>query len=251
MKASRKFLSLPVISLREGQHVGSVKHLVLDPAAKTVAALVIDPKGFFKDQKIIPYSKVVSIGDDALTIDKGNQVEKATNLPELLDLLKEKTEIIGTKIVTESGKTLGVADEYYIDAKSGKIASIEISGGKIEGLLNGKACLKAEQILTIGHDVIVVAKMSEESLIISDKGFSDSVRNLLHSTSKMAGDTSHILGGYFRKDSKKERSASDLPPDAEPVNAAAPPAPDPAERPSSSPDASFPEPPAAPSAKDV
>lgn len=206
MKPSRKFLSLPIITLHEGQHIGYVKSLILDPKSKSLAALVIDPKGFFKDQRIIPYSKVVSVGDDAITIDKSSQVEKPANLPEILTLIKEKLSIIGTKIVTESGKVLGIADEYYIEPETGKVKEIEISGGKLEGLLNGKARLQADQLVTIGHDVIVAQKGSESGLIVSDKGLSDTFKNIIHSTSHFASETTQNVSQYFKKDKKEAAS---------------------------------------------
>lgn len=200
MKPSRKFLSLPIISLQEGQHIGYVKSLILDASTKSLAAIVVDPKGFFKDQRIIPYTKVVSVGDDAITIDKGVHVEKSSNLPELLNLVKEKLTIIGTKIVTETGKTLGMADEYYVDPDTGKITQIEISGGKLEGFLSGKAWIAAEHIVTLGQDVIVAQKGSESTLTIADKGLSDTLKNLIHSTSHLASETTHSIGHYFKKD---------------------------------------------------
>ena len=199
MKPSKKYLSLPIISLQEGQQIGYVKSLILDAGTKALAAIVVDTKGFFKDQRIIPYSKVVSVGEDAITIDKQSHVEKTTNLPELVDLVKEKLTIIGTKMVTETGKTLGIADEYYVDQETGKIAQIEISGGKIEGFLSGKAFISAEYITTIGHDVIITQKGSENSLTVADKGLSDSFKNLIHSTSNLASETTHTIGSYFKK----------------------------------------------------
>lgn len=206
MKPSRKYLSLPIISLQEGQQIGYVKSLILDAGAKSLAAIVVDPKGFFKDQRIIPYTKVVSVGDDAITIDKGIHVEKTSSLPELLDLVKEKLSIIGTKMVTETGKTLGTAEEYYVDPQTGKITQIEISGGKLEGFLNGKAWISAEYIITIGHDVIVAQKGSESALTVADKGLSDTLKNLIHSTSHLASETTHSIGSYFKKDKVKTAS---------------------------------------------
>lgn len=203
MKPSKKYLSLPIISLQEGQQIGYVKSLILDAGTKALAAIVVDTKGFFKDQRIIPYSRVVSVGEDAITIDKESHVEKTTNLPELVDLVKEKLTIIGTKMVTETGKTLGIADEYYVDQATGKIAQIEISGGKIEGFLSGKAFISAEYITTIGHDVIITQKGSENSLTVADKGLSDSFKNLIHSTSNLASETTHTISSYFKKEKAK------------------------------------------------
>ncbi|AFM39173.1 hypothetical protein Desaci_0058 [Desulfosporosinus acidiphilus SJ4] len=199
MKPSRKFLSLPIISLKEGQQIGYVKSLILDAGTKSLAAIIVDPKGFFKDQRVIPYTKVVSVGDDAITIDKETHVEKTSNLPELLELVKEKLTIIGTKIITESGKTLGTADEYYIDPTTGKITQVEISAGKLDGFLSGKAWLSAEYITTLGHDVIVTQQGSENYLSVADKGLSESFKNLLHSTSHLASETTHTLSNYFKK----------------------------------------------------
>ena len=199
MKPSRKYLSLPIISLQEGQQIGHVKSLILDAGTKALAAIVVDTKGFFKDQRIIPYSKVVSVGEDAITIDKESHVEKTSSLPELLELVKEKLTIIGTKMVTETGKTLGIAEEYYVDPGTGKITQIEISGGKIEGFLSGKAWISAEYITTIGHDVIISQKGSENALRVADKGLSDSLKNLMHSTSHLASETTHTISSYFKK----------------------------------------------------
>ncbi|TGE34076.1 PRC-barrel domain-containing protein [Desulfosporosinus sp. Sb-LF] len=215
MKPSRKYLSLPIISLQEGQQIGYVKSLILDAATKSLAAIVVDSKGFFKDQRIIPYAKVVSVGDDAITIDTGSHVEKTSSLPDLLDLVKGKLSIIGTKMVTETGKTLGIADEYYVDPKTGKITQVEISGGKLEGFLSGKAWISAEHIMTIGHDVIVTKQGSESALTIADKGLNDTLKNLIHSTSSLATETTHTIGSYFKKD--KAKVASQLTQDKPPI----------------------------------
>ncbi|MHB8126040.1 MAG: PRC-barrel domain-containing protein [Desulfitobacteriaceae bacterium] len=210
MKASRKFLSLPIISLQEGQHIGYVKSLIFNPATKSLAAIVVDPKGLFKDQRIIPYNKVVSVGEDAITIDKGAHVEKSTNIPEILDLLKEKLNIIGTKVVTESGKTLGVAEEYYINPENGKMTHVEITGGKVDGLFNGKAQLKAENLITIGHDIIVATKGSEINLTVSDKGLNDTLKTLLHSTTNLATETKQAVSHYFKKEKPTDSTEETL-----------------------------------------
>lgn len=211
MRPSRKYLSLPIISLSEGQHIGYVKILILNAKTKALAALVIDPKGFFKEQRIIPYSKVVSVGDDAITIDKGSYAEKSTSLPEILDLLKEKTALIGSKVVTESGKTLGVVDEYYVAPEDGQIEEIEISGGKIEGLLNGKAILSADQIITIGRDILITKKGSEAELKLSDKGLTDTLKSVIHSTGQFASGTGQTVSKLFRKEKTSITLASSSP----------------------------------------
>ncbi len=204
MLPSKKFLSLPIISLKEGQQIGFVRNLVIDPRAKAVAALIVDPKGFFKEQRIIPFNRVVSIGENAITVSTESQVEKATSLPDILELLKEKAAIIGIKVMTTNGKALGIIDEFYIDLEDGSISSLDISDGKFEGLFNGKARLKADEILTIGFDVVIVTKDCDERMELFNKGINENFKSFLQTASNKAVEKSHKLNDYWKSRRNKE-----------------------------------------------
>jgi uncharacterized protein YrrD len=135
MRKSKRFASMPVFSLEEGLQIGSVKELVVDPAGKRIAALVIEQKGWFKEQRFIPYHKVHSVGDDAITIEKTSGVQKAAGLPDIVRLLKDKVKIIGAKIVAENGNVLGFIDEYYVEVDTGNITGLEFSGSFINNVM--------------------------------------------------------------------------------------------------------------------
>ncbi|UWG97726.1 PRC-barrel domain-containing protein [Dehalobacter sp. DCM] len=202
MLPSKRILSLPIISLKEGQQIGLVRNIVIDPAAKSVAALIVDPKGFFKEQRIIPFNRVVSVGENAITVGAEKQAEKATNLPEMMELLKEKAALIGIKVITANGKTLGLIEEFYVDEESGAIACLEISGGKIDGLLKGKARLNADDVLTIGADVVVAAKDSEERLELFSKGINENVKQLFQVAAQKASRKGRDANSVLRKSKK-------------------------------------------------
>lgn len=204
MLPSKKFLSMPIISLKEGQQIGFVRNLVIDPKTKAVAAFVVDPKGFFKEQRIIPFNRVVSIGENAITVSTESQVEKATNLPDILELLKEKAAVIGIKIMMANGKNLGIVEEFYIDPEDGSIASLDFSDGRIEGLFNGKARLHADDILTMGTDVIIVAKDCDERLEIYNKGINENLKSLFQAASTKASARGQKINAYIK--SKKNRA---------------------------------------------
>lgn len=209
MLPSKRILSLPIISLKEGQQIGFVRNIVIDPIAKSVAALVVDPKGFFKEQRIIPFNKVVSIGENVITVSAEKQAEKATNLPDIMELLKEKASLIGIKVITANGKTLGLIEEFYVDAENGAITSLEISGGKIDGLLKGKARLNADDVLTIGADVVVAMKDSEERLELFTKGINENVKQMFQVATQKASRKSREANKMRKKD-PKESVTSDL-----------------------------------------
>ena len=182
MRKSKQFVSMPVISLAEGQQVGSIKGLVVNPAKKAVAALIIEQKGWFKDLKFIPFSKVRSIGDDALTIDRRSNAEKGVSLPEIMELLNENHEIAGSKLIAENGTALGNVDEYYVDLESGDIVGFEFSGGPLSTWMKGSAFLDINHVRTVGKKVIICSNDALENIIKMDGGFQEKIRGLREST---------------------------------------------------------------------
>jgi uncharacterized protein YrrD len=207
---SKKFLSLPIISLKEGQQIGYVRNLVVNPKTKSIAALVIDPTGFFKEQRIIPYNRVVSVGENAITVSTESQVEKATSLPDILDLLKDKAAIIGIKVVTENGKNLGIVEEFYIDSHNGRIVNLELSEGRIEGIFGSKAHLNADLIITIGPHAIIVCQDTEFKLEVYNKGLNENIKSFWHSASSKASEKGHQLNKYLTKSRKQPEETSSL-----------------------------------------
>ncbi|AQS57860.1 PRC-barrel domain-containing protein [Desulforamulus ferrireducens] len=192
MRKSKKFIGMPVISLAEGQQLGTVKGLVVDPAEQKVAALIIEQKGWFKEQKFVPYSKVRSVGADAITIDQSAAVEKAASLPEILKLYKDKITVINCKVLAENGSQLGVVDEYYVDEFNGNIVGLELSGTLLNSLMKGKSFLDISFVKTIGKELIVTSNDAAENLVKSDGGLQDTVKHLRDSTSQLWDSTLQI-----------------------------------------------------------
>jgi uncharacterized protein YrrD len=189
MRKSRKFISMQVISLEDGQQIGHVRGLVINPVTKTVSALQVDQKKWFKEQKIIPFSKIRSIGDDAITIEKNSNVQKPANLPEMVSLLKEKVELIGAKVIAENGITLGYVDDFYVETSSGEIVNLEISGNVLNTLFKGKAHLSMEHIRTVGKKVLVAAEGAENYLEPLDGGLQETLRNLRDTSAQILEST--------------------------------------------------------------
>jgi uncharacterized protein YrrD len=145
-----------------------VKNLVVDPQKKEIIALVIDQKGWFRENKIIPFNRVNSIGENAITVDKSGTAEKPANLPQILKLLKDPIPLINSKVVTAAGRTLGYVEEFWFNIQ-GEITRLEISGGLLEGFLKGKVTLPAAEIVTIGKNVIIAADGAENRMTSGEK----------------------------------------------------------------------------------
>ncbi|MCL5290150.1 MAG: PRC-barrel domain-containing protein [Bacillota bacterium] len=183
MRKSKKFIGMPVISLAEGQQMGTVKGLVVDPVQQKVAALIIEQKGWFSEQKFVPYGKVRSVGADAITIDQGAVVEKGTGLPDILKLFKDKVAIIGCKIIMENGSNLGEVDEYFVEETTGSIVGLEVIGNLLNSIIKGKSYLDIGFVNTIGKQLVVVSNDAMVNTVKIDGGLQETVKQIKDSTS--------------------------------------------------------------------
>lgn len=221
---SRKYISMPIVSLKEGMQIGTVRNLVIDPVRMELAALIIDQRGWFREQKIIPYSKVKSIGSDAITIDESSNVQKTVSLPEILKLIKEKANPIGTRVISETGTVLGVVEEFFLEESTGKITGFEISGKMLESLFKGKALLSADYVKTLGSDVVVVAPEAEANLEKLDGGLQETLQNLKEGTSNLWESTKQRTKEISKniKDKYEKREKTDGQPEDQNTSAPEP-----------------------------
>lgn len=208
MRKSKQFPGLPVVSLAEGRQIGTVKDLVINPSTRAVAALIIETGAWRKEQRFIPYQRIHSVGDDAITIHRSSNVEKGTSLPEIMQLLKERVTLTGSRLLTPGGQVLGRVEEYYVDVKSGQIVGLEISGGQLGSLLKGRAFLDSNLVETIGPRLIICREEARENMIKIDGGLAENLQQWRESGGRLWESTrqaSSRLGSSLEKSLEKAR----------------------------------------------
>lgn len=151
MKKSVEIIGLSVVSISEGKELGTVKDFIINPAEGIVAALVIDDGNWYLGAKLLPFTAVSGVGEYAVTVESSEQIFPVTSSPELEKLLVAGIKVIGTKVLTKSGRIQGKVNEILID-DTGKIAVCEIEE------VNGEVTnLPAQRVITFGKDVLIVA----------------------------------------------------------------------------------------------
>jgi len=212
MLKSRQLISLPLISLAEGLQAGTVRGLVIDPTRKALAALIIEQRGWFKEQKFIPFQKIHSIGNDAITVEQSNGLERGPKLPDIIKLLKEKVTIIGARIVAENGIFLGFADEYRLDPLTGSITGLEFSGSFINSTFKGRAFLDINHVRTIGKEVIITTSGAVENTVKLAGGLQETIKKFKETGShwrdgvtQSAKNLSSNINGFLEKTRKNPK----------------------------------------------
>ena len=189
---SKTLLSMQIISLEEGQQIGRVRGIIVDPDSFTIAALITDKQGWFGDYKVVPFNKVMSIGEHAVTIDKKGSIEKPSNLPEIAQLMKNKQPLLGAKVFSEAGSLLGIVDELLYDKETGVINSLEISGRFLESVFRGRISIPAAAVLTFGRDAIIVETDYRKNMRSIDSPAKTTLDTVKTSSKKLFGSTKKV-----------------------------------------------------------
>jgi len=151
MKKSVEIIGLPVIDISEGNEMGTVARIVLNPIEGSVAALVIDDGKWYLGAKLLPFAAIAGLGESAVTIISSNAILTIENAPAMEQLLCTDVAVIGTKVLTKAGRIQGTVKEIIIDI-TGKIIACEIEE------LNGEIRnISVERILTFGKKVTIIA----------------------------------------------------------------------------------------------
>ena len=115
MKLASKLIGLPVVSFETGKKFEKVEDIIYDDQTNSIVALLVDRGGMFSDAKIIEYSKISSVGDDAVIVVDENVIVSASESELVSRAVGEKVSVRGKQIMTEDGKDLGKVTDLSID----------------------------------------------------------------------------------------------------------------------------------------
>jgi len=155
----------PVVDLGTGAKIGSVDELVLDPAGRRIAGLIVtDGRGMLGRgaRRTIPAAALHALGGDAVTV----RVEAATDAAiESVSELPLLSQVVGRKVLTQGGQLLGTVEDVLVEPPAGRIVGYALSGpGGGSGLASlfegGRRAppryVRADAELLVGRDVVVV-----------------------------------------------------------------------------------------------
>lgn len=150
MKKSSEIVSLPVISIVDGNEVGTVKSLIVNPGQKSIDFLTLQHEDWQINAKAIPFKKVIGIGEFAVTVESAGDIIDLTHIPVTSELVTKQIKIIGTKVMTRKGQLLGEVIEFNVDEETGQIASVVVH------MQGEDKALPSQYVITLGKELMVV-----------------------------------------------------------------------------------------------
>jgi uncharacterized protein YrrD len=153
-----------VVDIETGARIGAVDELVLDPAGRRIAGVIVtDGRGLLgrSPRRTIPASALHALGGDAVTVRAASATDDAIESVAELPLLAQ---VVGRKVLTHGGHLLGMVEDVLIEPPAGRIVGYALTSqgsGGLAGLLDAgrrasRRHVRADAEILVGRDVIVV-----------------------------------------------------------------------------------------------
>ena len=156
MQKGKEVIGRKVVTLDGGERVDSVRDLIFDEQGNRVLALLVDEGGWFHAAKVIPFSSVRSIGEDAVMIASADDVVSARDDSTISAAMESKSGLAGLNLLTSDGKELGRIADVFFDETSGQVVGYEATGGLFSDLSSGRTFVPAPESVTIGAEAAIV-----------------------------------------------------------------------------------------------
>jgi uncharacterized protein YrrD len=147
---------LAIVSIEEGEKIGTVDGIVFDLERRRVAAYRVAGGGLFRSSRnLVDIDDVKSLGPDALMIANrtlvredpdGRRYGQFPDLPALTNV----------RVVTENGTFVGNIESIIIDESSGRITEFEVSDGSMLSAFRQNRFVPNSDVRHIGRDIAVV-----------------------------------------------------------------------------------------------
>lgn len=202
-------IGLEVITIQKGREVNNVQDIIYSSKEQKVKALLVDQGGWFSDAEVIPIMNVLSIGQDAVMVQSGDMIKKASEIHDgVAAIIKGEQFLTGTKIMTEDGTELGTVNDLYFDSVTGKVTELEVSQG-IEDFRSGKKRVKVSDIITIGEDATIVKSYTEE--VFAQQAEEQGIQGALQKAKQQTQQTAEKAQKEFsRYQGEAEKSARNI-----------------------------------------
>ena len=199
IRKGRDIVGKPVVSLEDGARVASVKNLVADQDKNLLFGFVVNDGGWFSAAKILHFSAVKLIGEDAVVTLNAQEIRPADSLSNVDGIVRRKNLVGDTTLMTWGGRDRGRLADLFVDETSGAVTGYEVTGGVFTDLNNGRSFVPAPDAITVGGDLAFVPPETAAAMEEQEPGGSNGALNTAQSWVQSAGGKVGEVAGEHAK----------------------------------------------------
>lgn len=146
---------VPVYNEKTGKKLGQVIDLCINNNGQ-VESLLLDGKGLFQRDRLIPINQISSFGTDGVMVSCEIDYLPMVHSSNAVHFINSHHGLFRRPVLTAEGEKLGLLEDVYFQEELGTIIGYEITDGFFADITEGKKVVKTNRPITVGKDVIVV-----------------------------------------------------------------------------------------------
>jgi uncharacterized protein YrrD len=146
--------NLPVIENDTGETIGQVIDILFNNKGM-IAGILMNCKGFFQRDRIIPFQSITAIGNDGVLIDRLENLQPLQK-DDSMFCLESRYGLIGKMVFSTEGEKLGILQDVYFLENLGTIVGYELTEGFFAELTEGKKLIQTNQAFSVGKELMIV-----------------------------------------------------------------------------------------------
>ena len=211
MLKGKEVIGRKIVTLDGGERVDSVRDLIFDEQGNRVLALLVDEGGWFHAARVIPFSSVRSVGEDAVMINSTEDVVSARDDATIAAAMESKSGLAGLNLLTTDGKDLGRIADVFFDEASGQVIGYEATGGLFSDMSSGRTFVPAPESVTIGAEAAIVPPAVAHAMEEQEAGglqgaFSSVSESVKGAAGTVAGSVKETAGNIAQATKDRQKS---------------------------------------------
>ncbi len=153
-----RLIGVPLMSLQTGAQVGTTTAAIIDPRRLNIVAFYCEGANIGFKPAILHTSDIREYSDIGIIINDSDDIMLPDDLVRLKEVLDFQFELVGKRVVEDTGRKLGKISDYATDIESFYIIKLHVQPSLFQSLGAAELLIDRSQIVNITDDKIVVRR---------------------------------------------------------------------------------------------
>ncbi len=174
LKPITEIMGARLVDLDNSQTLGEVTNWVIDPDKKQISALIVKSGGIFARTLAVTTIDIIEYGPKMVVVKNREALVPPSEIVNLPGLMRRKYHVIGSPVITVSGKKLGLVEDLLFETTDSTIQKIYVRPGVLGMFNQPDLIIPADKIVAIEQKKIVVTDDSGDWQAIKQTALSES-----------------------------------------------------------------------------
>ncbi|HEX5798084.1 MAG TPA: PRC-barrel domain-containing protein [Candidatus Saccharimonadales bacterium] len=162
LRLHETLLDVPVLSLRTGGQVAIATKMIINPNNLKVLGWYVNDR-FSSDELILLSGDVREISSKGIIINDHEVLSEPEELVRHKEVLEVDYDLMGKKVVSESGKKYGKVTDFSVETGGMIIKKVYASQSIIKDFSGGNLSIDRNQIIEITRSKVIIKNPTEKS----------------------------------------------------------------------------------------